>query len=230
MAKIKLIIGIGNPDQEYKNTRHNVGFMFLDYLAKTRDPEQQQAVYGAGKGPRTTASCIRGRQETRDKIIWEFDKKSNSLITKVRIETAPTQKGRGSDRSVGVILAKPQTYVNKSGEAVKKLATSYKLQATSLIVVQDDLDIPFGNTKMSFDKNSGGHKGVESIMRSLKTKKFHRLRIGIAAKSLQKARQQSEKKRDEFVVDYVLSGFSKSESEKLKEVFKEVYQKLTQLL
>ena len=186
---MKLIVGIGNPDEQYKETRHNVGFMFLDYLARK---------LGAND--------------------FEFDKKTNSLISKTKSEKTT------------VILAKLQMYVNKSGEAIKKLVTSYKLQATSLIVVHDDLDIPFGNSKLSFDKNSGGHKGIESIMRVLKTKKFYRLRIGTATRSLAKARQQSGKKRDKFVVSFVLSKFSKSESDQLKKIFKEGYEKLISVI
>ena len=185
MIKAKMIVGLGNPDAEYQNTRHNVGFVFLDYLAKK---------LGAND--------------------FELEKKLNSLVSKTKIEKIP------------VILAKPQTYVNKSGEAVKKLIENCKLKIENLVVVHDDLDIPFGNTKISFDKNSGGHKGIESIMRALKTKKFYRLRIGLAKPALTKARQQSDKKRDELVVSYVLSKFSKSESEKLKETFKDAYEKL----
>ncbi len=188
MKSIKLIIGIGNPDEQYKETRHNVGFMMVDYVSKKNN-------FGD----------------------FEFNKNLNSLVTKGKIEGKTT------------ILAKPQTYVNKSGEAVKKLATYYKLQATSLIVIQDDLDVPFGNTKISFDKNSGGHKGIESVMRALKTKKFYRLRIGLAKPALQKARQQSDKKRDEFVVKMVLSKFSPSEQDKIKKIFKEGYDKLLQI-
>jgi len=191
--KTKLIIGIGNPDEKYQNTRHNVGFMFLDYLInKTKNKEQR----------------------TKNKTDWEFDKKTNSFISKTQL-----------DKTL-IILAKPQTYVNKSGETVKKLIINYQLSIINLIVVHDDLDIPFGNTKLSFDKNSGGHKGIESVMRALKTKKFYRLRIGLAKPALQKARQQSEKKRDEFVVKMVLSKFSPSEQDQLKKIFKEGYQKL----
>lgn len=183
--KIKLIVGIGNPDEQYQNTRHNIGFMFVDYLAKKLD---------AGN--------------------FEFNKNLNSL-------TAKTKLGK-----LALILAKPQTYVNKSGESVAKLKNFYKIKPEDIMVIQDDLDIPFGNTKISFDKNSGGHKGVESIMRALKTKKFYRLRIGLAKPALQKARRQSDKKRDEFVRNYVLSKFSKGESDELKELLKEGYEKL----
>jgi len=187
-SKMKLIVGIGNPDEQYKETRHNVGFMMVDYIAKKND-------FGD----------------------FEFNKNLNSLVSKGKI-----------DKST-VVLAKPQTYVNKSGEAVKKFTTYYKLHATDLVVIQDDLDVPFGNTKISFDKNSGGHKGIESIMRALKTKKFYRLRIGLAKPALQKARQQSDKKRDEFVVKMVLSKFSPSEQEEIKKIFKEGYEKLLQI-
>lgn len=160
---------------------------------------------------------------------FELSKNLNSLIAKSKIEKTT------------ITLAKPQTYVNKSGEAVKKLIVNCKLKTENLIVIQDDLDIPFGNTKISFDKNSGGHKGIESIMRALKTKKFYRLRIGLAKPALAKARlrvaearrsgkakarQQSDKKRDEFVVKFVLSKFSPAEQEELKKIFKEGYEKI----
>ena len=148
---------------------------------------------------------------------FEFNKNLNSLVSKGKIG--------GST----VILAKPQTYVNKSGEAVKKLVGNWKLEIGNLIVVHDDLDVPFGNTKISFDKNSGGHRGVESIMRALKTKKFYRLRIGLATNGLKKARQQSDKKRDEFVVKMVLSKFTPSEQDQIKTIFKEGYEKILQL-
>ncbi|MEK7603590.1 MAG: aminoacyl-tRNA hydrolase [Patescibacteria group bacterium] len=184
----KLIIGIGNPDEQYQSTRHNVGFMFLDYFAQ--------------------------KLEAND---FELEKKLNSLVSKTKLEKTP------------VILVKPQTYVNKTGEAAAKLKNFYKVKPEDIIVIQDDLDIPFGNTKLSFSKNSGGHKGIESIIKALKTKNFYRLRIGLGVKTLQKARQQSDKKRDEFIRNYVLSKFSKSESEKLKEIFKETYDKLSSI-
>ena len=184
----KLIVGLGNPDPEYQNTRHNVGFMFLNYLAKK---------LGANDS--------------------ELDKKTSSLTAKTKLEKTTA------------ILAKPQTYVNKSGEAVKKLCSMFRVPCSMLIVVHDDLDIPFGNTKISFNKNSGGHKGVESIMRALKTKKFYRLRIGLGTRALAKARALSNSQRDEFVVKMVLSKFSPSEQEQLKKIFEEGYEKLSEI-
>lgn len=198
----KLIIGLGNPDQEYQNTRHNVGFMFLDYLAKKLDAND-----------------------------FAEDKKSNALVSKSKIIIpAPTRGGRGSDRSVGVILAKPLCYVNKSGEVVLKLIKNYKLKIENLVVVHDDLDIEFGSFKNSFDKNSGGHKGVESIIKSLKTNKFYRLRIGTSVRALLKAREQSDKKRDAFVMDFVLAKFSSKEQDVIKKMFPEIYERLLQII
>jgi len=185
---IKLIIGIGNPDEQYQNTRHNVGFMLVDYIAKKND-------FGD----------------------FEMNKKLNVETAKGKIEKAT------------VVLVKPHTYVNKTGEAAVKLKNFYKLKPENILIIQDDLDIPFGNTKISFDRNSGGHRGIESIMKSLKTKKFYRLRIGTAKKALENARDQSDKKRDEFVMKFVLSKFSPSEQDELKKIFKEGYEKLLQI-
>ena len=220
---IKLIIGIGNPDEQYKDTRHNVGFMMLDYVAKKSDANN-----------------------------WEFNKKLNAEVVKCPDFFAKNRgssiRGTNRDKLSGssVILAKAHTYVNKTGEAAVKLKNFYKVKPEQILVIQDDLDVPFGNTKISFDKNSGGHKGIESIMKALKTKKFYRLRIGLANQALQKARQrfygglkhrhkkllrdqQSDKKRDEFVVKMVLSKFSPSEQDEIKKIFKEGYEKVLQL-
>jgi PTH1 family peptidyl-tRNA hydrolase len=187
--KMKIIIGLGNPDEEYYETRHNVGFMMLDYLAKKYDGDE-----------------------------FTLEKKLNALATKVKIE------------KVSAILVKPLTYVNKSGETAGKAKNYYKVKPEDIVLIHDDLDIEFGNTKLSFDKNSGGHKGVESVMRGLKTKKFWRLRIGTANNALKKAHKLSEKKKDEAVVDFVLGRFSKKEKDQFKDVFKESLQKLLQAI
>lgn len=189
MASIKLIIGLGNPGEEYENTRHNIGFMMLDYIAKKADCNN-----------------------------WEFNKKLNAMTAKGKLEKTT------------VVLVKPQSYVNKSGDVAGKAKNFYKVKPADIILIHDDLDIPFGNTKLSFDKNSGGHKGVESVIRAFKTKEFHRLRVGLAKRSLTQARQQSDKKRDQFVMNLVLSKFSKPESDDLKKTFKEGYDKLLQII
>lgn len=130
---IKIIIGLGNPGEEYANTRHNTGFLFIDQLSK--------------------------QWETKEFIN---EKKLFSEISKNKI-----------------ILAKPQTFMNKSGNAVSALSKFYKIKPENILIVQDDIDIPWGNFKFSFGRSSAGHKGIESIIKSLKTKNFWRLRIGI---------------------------------------------------
>ena len=189
MAKLKLLIGLGNPDEEYYLTRHNVGFMMLDYLAKRNDSGE-----------------------------FELEKKFNALVSKGKMETAP------------VVLVKPLCYVNKSGEVAIKVKNFYKVKPEDVILIHDDLDIEFGNFKLSFDKNSGGHKGVESVMKSLKTKKFYRLRIGTQNSALKKAYKFSEKKKDEAIKDFVLGKFSKKETEELKTIFKAASERLSELL
>jgi len=192
---MKLIIGIGNPDPQYLQTRHNVGFMFLDFVAKSA-----------------------GRRSASGGIQWVEDKKSNALVSKSKIDKFP------------VILAKPLGYVNKSGEVVAKLAKFYKVKPKDVIVVQDDLDIEFGEFKNSFEKNSGGHKGIESIIKALKTNKFYRLRIGTSVRALEKAREQSDTKRDKFVVDFVLGNFSPKDKDVIKKMFPKIYERLLMLL
>ena len=189
MASMKLIIGLGNSDLEYQNTRHNVGFMFLDYLAKKIDAND-----------------------------FAEDKKHNALVSKSKIEKTT------------VVLAKPLCYVNKSGEVVSKLSKFYKIKPTDIIVVQDDLDIEFGSFKNSFEKNSGGHKGVESIIKALKTNKFYRLRIGTSIRALEKAREQSDKERDAFVMNFVLGKFLPKNQDVIKKMFPDIYERLLQII
>jgi len=103
----------------------------------------------------------------------------------------------------GVVLAKPQTFMNNSGKAVKSLLGDYKEKPENLIVVHDDIDLPLGKIKIAKDRGAAGHKGVESIIKELKTKNFTRLRIGIQPKSgkprkseifvLQKFKKEEEK-------------------------------------
>ncbi|MDO8591151.1 MAG: aminoacyl-tRNA hydrolase [bacterium] len=133
MDKIKLIVGLGNPGKEYENTRHNLGFLFVDALVKHLNAPN-----------------------------FEFNKKLNSEISEVRLR-----------------IAKPQTFMNKSGQTVLALIKQFKIKPENILIVHDDIDILWGNFKLSFGRSSAGHKGVDSIIKSLKTKNFWRLRIGI---------------------------------------------------
>jgi PTH1 family peptidyl-tRNA hydrolase len=138
---------------------------------------------------------------------WKLDKKSNALIARGMIGKSPS------------VLVLPETFMNKSGSAVVKYVKSVKA-AEKLIVVYDDLDLPLGKMKMSFDRGSGGHKGIESIARALKTKKFWRIRIGVSpATASGKLRKPSGEKD---VLDFILGKFKTSELPVLKSLFKKI--------
>lgn len=107
---------------------------------------------------------------------------------------------------LGVKIVTPDTFMNKSGAAVAKALAGKG--AKKLIVIYDDLDLPLGAMKISFNRSSGGHRGLESVIRALKTKEFIRIRIGIG------------KKGD--VEKHILGNFTKSEVGTLKKVFKRV--------
>lgn len=133
-----LIVGLGNPGEEYKNTRHSVGRILLEHFRKSVDfPD------------------------------WQENKYAQALCASGKIEK----------EKVDLIL--PETFMNKSGKSVSFLSTKNKIKPENIIVVYDDLDLPLGKFKISFNRGSGGHKGIESVARSLKTKEFARLRVGI---------------------------------------------------
>lgn len=186
---MKLIIGLGNPGEEYGNTRHNVGFLIVDSIAREANSK------------------------------FSFEKKFNAEVAKSRFADKP------------VVLAKPQIFVNKSGEAVKKLKLFYKAKGENIVIVHDDLDIEFGNFKISFAKDSGGHRGIQSVIDQLKTNKFWRLRIGTANRKLTSARHQKTlKAKKEAVGGFVLTKFSPTEQTELKKVIKKALERLTQSL
>lgn len=146
---------------------------------------------------------------------FSFEKKFNAEVAKARFAGKP------------VILAKPHTFVNKSGEAVRKIRLFYKVKPEDIIIVHDDLDIDFGNSKLGFDKSFGGHRGVQSIIDNLKTQKFWQLKIGTANRKLETARdQRTLKAKKESVGDFVLSKFTPAEQTKLKAIHKEALLRL----
>ena len=173
-----VIVGLGNPGDEYANTRHNAGRMALEYFASALD----------------------------------FTSLMEDKKNKVRVSKGALKKNL-------VALIAPDTYMNKSGSAVSKYVKSAKA-AERMVVVYDDLDLPLGMVKISFDRGSGGHKGLESVTRAVKTKKFTRVRIGVspatAGGTLRKPSGEKE------VLDFILTKFRVHETEELKRVFKRV--------
>jgi PTH1 family peptidyl-tRNA hydrolase len=137
MSSRLLIVGLGNPGAQYEWTRHNLGFMLVDLVARQAGREVKRA------------EC-------------------RALVGLADVE------GRG------VELAKPQTFMNLSGESVACLAKKRELKtASDLLVVGDDLALPFGTIRLRARGSAGGHNGLKSIIQTLRTEEFMRLRIGI---------------------------------------------------
>ncbi|TLS69057.1 aminoacyl-tRNA hydrolase [Mariprofundus erugo] len=134
---MQLLVGLGNPGSKYEETRHNIGFRFLDLLAKS-------------EGLRF-AAAPRFHAET---ALWN----------------------RGDDR---VMLVKPQTFMNNSGESVAALARYYQVSAEDVIVVYDDLDLPSGKLRLKHGGGHGGHNGLRSINQHLSDSNYIRVKIGI---------------------------------------------------
>jgi len=144
-----------------------------------------------------------------EKNKWAENKKLKSLITEVEINEQKT------------MLARPQTYMNNSGVAALSLMKKYNLPAENIIVVYDELDLPFGKMRVKLGGSSAGHNGIKSIIEKLDTDKFWRIRIGI-----------KNELREKITADkFVLSKFSKEELEILKEkVLLEVAEKIKEIL
>ena len=106
------------------------------------------------------------------------------------------------------IIAKPQTFMNSSGKAVKSLVDFYKIRPDNLWVIHDDIDLPINEIRISKNRGSAGHKGVESIIKELKTKDFNRVRIGILPKT----------GKPKAIESFVLQNFTKKEEKIIKEV------------
>jgi PTH1 family peptidyl-tRNA hydrolase len=159
-----LIVGLGNPGAAYERTRHNLGFMLVDLLAR----ESQTQVK---------------RDECR------------SLI------------GRGELENQRVELAKPQTFMNLSGESVKCLLQKPDRTVEKLVVISDDLALPFGKIRLRPSGSHGGHNGLRSMIDCLGTNEFMRLRIGIMPEH-----PVSNAK------NFVLENFSKDETTKVEKI------------
>ena len=174
---MKIIVGLGNPGKDYEKTRHNVGWMFLDYLAKIYDQKIDK-------------------------------KKLDCYLTELNIDGEK------------VILAKPLTYMNLSGLAVLKLKKWYKVDNKDIIIIFDDIDIPFGECRYKLNGSGGTHNGMKNIVQMLSTKNIARIKIGIGG----------IKHPNQDLVDFVLQKFTTSQLQELDKVFEEAYEKLQKFL
>jgi len=188
-----LIVGLGNPGKKFQKTRHNVGFRVVDELKLISTLANARVVDELRSRPR------KGEQE-----------RAKALSSSSHFASACIIDELGFLKDKKIILAKPQTFMNLSGKAVKKLIENCKLEIRNLIVIHDDLDLPLGKIRIVKNRGAAGHKGVESIIKELKTKNFVRLRIGIQPKT---GKPRNPEK-------FVLQKFNKNEEGLVKEAIK----------
>lgn len=170
---MKMIIGLGNPGEKYKNTRHNVGFVVVDRL--------RTMAYGDAN--------------------WEMEPKFEAVVCRLK--------------KVGVLLAKPTTFMNGSGRSVKKLMQFYKVSPSDLYVVNDDLDILLGSFKIQKGKGPRQHNGVESVNEALGTRQYWHVRVGIENRPASVPLGGTSARRGK---EYVLGDFTEEEGKIIADV------------
>lgn len=161
--KIKLVVGLGNPGKEYENTRHNMGFMVLDEIAKKLE-------------------------------VYKWKERDGGLYFDCFLDFCK------------VIFLKPQKYMNLSGDVLIKYVSFFNIQTEDILIISDDLDLPFGSIKLKEKGTSGGHNGLKNIENQLHTIEYKRLKLGIS----------NNKEMD--TRDYVLGKFSQNEKRKLVQI------------
>lgn len=160
---MKLIVGLGNPGEQYKFTRHNAGFLAVDYILNNGD----------------------------------------GFITAKPSHDFKSEIFTWVDGNKKTIFMKPQTYMNDSGQALKVIVNFYKMDlAIDLLVIHDDVDLPFGTFRTTDSSSAAGHNGVKSIIENIGTRDFHRIRIGV----------ETRRSRGDLPTDaYVLQKFTDEE-------------------
>jgi PTH1 family peptidyl-tRNA hydrolase len=173
---VKIVVGLGNPGSRYDGTRHNIGFLFIDRLARDQGIALERQQCGA--------------------------------LT-----------GQGKIDETLLLLAKPQTFMNRSGVAVAALLAEYGATAADLVVVYDELDLPLGRIRIRTNGSAGGHRGVNSIIEHLDAAQFCRIRLGIGRPP-----------EGVEVIDYVLAPFAEAELVELPKVVDRAVEALSCLI
>lgn len=173
---MKLIVGLGNPGEKYNFTRHNAGFLAVDFILKKLGEK------------------------------WATKPKFNAEYAKISIS--------GED----VLFIKPQGYYNDSGRVVAEFIRYYKIPVSDILVICDDFNLEFGKIRLRKTGSAGGNNGLKSIIASLNTEDFSRLRIGTGNDELR------QKIGD---MDFVLSKFTPTEKESLAETLVEIYDRVS---
>ena len=176
---MKLIVGLGNPGEKYKNTRHNAGFLALDYFIENYKLK------------------IENSKNNFESVLYE------SLINDEKI-----------------ILAKPQTFMNDSGKAVKAICEFYKIGiGNALLVIHDDVALPLGTIRSTASSSAAGHNGVQNIIDALGTQNFHRLRIGVESRSPDNLHPAEGEQNMKLPTEaFVLQNFMPEEIKKLQTI------------
>ncbi len=161
-SPVFLIVGLGNPGEEYKGTRHNLGFQVVDEIGKRL--------------------AVNFRVTRNDALVADVQE----------------EKGR-------LLLMKPQTFMNNSGQSVRTICDWFDIPVMKILILHDDIDLPFGTVRLKESGGSAGHKGIQSVIDKLGSDKFKRLRIGLG-------RPPGKKEPS----DFVLEPFVKNEMEELE--------------
>lgn len=177
-----LIVGLGNPGEEYENTRHNAGRIILEKIAKANDFSD-----------------------------WKDDMKLKSLRAKGEIDGEKME------------FLLPNTFMNNSGNAVS-LIIDDKKKLKNLVVVYDDMDLPLGTLKISYNRSSGGHNGLESIIKRVKSQEFVRIRVGVCPTT--PTGKMKKPKGEDAVVKFLLGVFKDDELKAIKNLS----QKITEII
>ncbi len=172
-----IVVGLGNPEKEYERTRHNAGFMAIDFLAERLGVRVDRVKFQALVGE----AVVSGKR---------------------------------------VLLMKPQTSMNLSGNAVVEAARFYKIASENVIVLSDDITLDVGRLRVRRKGTHGGHNGLRSIEARLSSQNYQRIKIGIGAKP----------HPDYDLVDWVLGNFSSDDNAKLHENFLKLYEGLAMMI
>ncbi|MGL5083379.1 MAG: aminoacyl-tRNA hydrolase [Microcoleaceae cyanobacterium] len=169
----RLVVGLGNPESKYDQTRHNIGFAAIDTLAK----------------------------------IWQIS------LTEQRKFNGFAGDGMAIP-GCKILLLKPLTYMNRSGQAIRAVLDWYKLPPESVMVIYDDMDLPLGRMRLRLSGSAGGHNGMKSAIAHLGTQDFPRLRLGIG-----KPKDATTESNGE-TISHVLGKFASAETPVVEKVLK----------
>tara|TARA_B100000965_G_scaffold126577_3_gene105317 strand:+ start:2958 stop:3572 length:615 start_codon:yes stop_codon:yes gene_type:complete len=177
----KFIIGLGNPEKKFCNTRHNVGFLLIEELLNKYNLQIT----------------------LKNKLKSYY---SEYILNGIKYH-----------------LFMPNTYMNNSGEAISAILNWYGIKFEEILIIVDDIDIPLGKIRFRKQGSSGGHNGLKSIIKTIKSNEFKRIRIGIGSPPL------IEGDRDFNTISHVLGKISKEENQILKQVFKKTIESIERL-